>query len=159
MQRLNITEAGLVLIKNFEGLFLEAYDDSNNKILKPGDFCRGTLSIGYGSTKGKIYAGMKINEQQAEEMLCCELEDIQNEVWNRVKSATINANQWDALVSLCYNVGASALDQGRTIRRCLILKDYQAAADGFLLWNKVNGVPSDGLTRRRKAERELFLKK
>lgn len=158
MQRPNISETGLSLIKNFEGLFMYAYDDSNNKILKPGEACIGTITIGYGCTKGNIYPGMKITDALAEEMLKAELAETQDAVWNRVKNIKLSAHQWDALVSLCYNVGVGAIDQGRTIRRCLSLGDYQGAADGFLLWNKVDGVVWEGLTRRRKAERELFLK-
>ncbi|MNQ87056.1 Lysozyme RrrD [compost metagenome] len=64
--------------------------------------------------------------------------------------------QFDALVSFTYNLGINAL-KGSTLLRKLNSGDYEGAADEFLKWNKAGGKILSGLTRRREAERMLFL--
>lgn len=64
--------------------------------------------------------------------------------------------QFDALVSFCYNLGAKALSTS-TLMRKLNAGDTFGAADEFLRWNKAGGKVLAGLTRRREAERALFL--
>ena len=67
-------------------------------------------------------------------------------------------NQFDALVSLTYNIGENAFKKS-TLLKMLNAGNYQGAADQFLVWNKSNGQVLNGLVRRRKTEREMFLKK
>ena len=73
----------------------------------------------------------------------------------------LNQNQFDTLVSFCYNVGIGAFT-GSTLRRKLNNNDFQGAAEEFIVWNKgtINGVKKElpGLTRRRTRERQLFEK-
>ncbi len=68
----------------------------------------------------------------------------------------INDNQFAALVSFAYNVGTAAL-AASTLLKKLNSGDMQAAADQFLKWDHAAGVVLKGLTRRRQAERALFL--
>ena len=68
----------------------------------------------------------------------------------------INQNQFDALVSLCFNIGAGNF-RSSTLLRVLNAGNLMAAADQFLVWDKVAGQVSDGLVRRRAAERALFV--
>lgn len=81
---------------------------------------------------------------------------------NEIKKNRISQNQFDALVSLAYNIGTNAL-QGSSVIRHIKANQMNAAADSFLLWNKgkVKGVRKviKGLTNRREAERKLFLTK
>ncbi|KQD16250.1 lysozyme [Acinetobacter baumannii] len=70
----------------------------------------------------------------------------------------LTQNQFDALVSLAYNIGSGAF-KGSTLLKLLNKGDYKGAADQFLVWNKAGGKVMKGLVRRREAERALFLKK
>ena len=142
------SQKGINLIKQFEGCQLTAYKCP-----------AGVWTIGYGTTgkvDGKeICKGMKISKQKAEQLLKKDLEQFEKSVNNFVK-VSINQNQFDALVSFAYNVGAGAL-KGSTLLKKLNQKDYKGAANEFLKWNKGGGKVLAGLTRRREAERKLFL--
>lgn len=137
------SQRGLSVIKSFEGLRLQAYQDSV-----------GVWTIGYGTTRG-VKAGMKISKDQAERMLLNDVARFEPEV-ERLITAPLNQDQWDALISFTYNLGAANLESS-TLRRLLNAGDYAAAAEQFTRWNKAGGQVLAGLTRRRVAERDLFL--
>lgn len=128
---------GINLIKQFEGCRLTAYKCP-----------AGVWTIGYGHTAG-VKQGQKITQQQADTYLTQDLTVYEKHV-NDLK-LNLNQNQFDALVSFCYNCGAGNL---RTLVRNRTLPQI---ADALLLYNKGAGVVLAGLVRRRKAERELFL--
>lgn len=135
---------GLLLIKSFEGLRLKAYRDAV-----------GIWTIGYGTTRG-VQPGMEISEEQAEAFLQEDLARFEQAIADSVK-VPINDNQFAALVSFTYNVGSGAL-RSSTLLRLLNAKDHvRAIADQFPRWNKAGGRVLAGLTRRRNAERALFL--
>ncbi len=136
-------QEGLKLIKSFEGLYLDAYEDPV-----------GVWTIGWGATKG-VYEGMKITVAQAEKMLQDELEKFEAAVADAVK-VQLNDNQFSALVSFSYNLGAGSLFES-TLLKLLNQGKFQEAADQFPRWNKAGGQPLLGLSRRRRAERALFL--
>jgi GH24 family phage-related lysozyme (muramidase) len=140
-----INQAGLDLIKEFEGLRLDAY-------ICPA----GVPTIGYGTTKG-VKLGDRITTVQAEALLKRDLENFEAAVRSLVK-VPLNSNQFSALVSFAYNVGVGALQQSTLLKR-LNQGDYQGAAQEFLRWNKAGGQALPGLTRRRQVERSLFLRK
>lgn len=137
------SQRGLSLIKSFEGLRLQAYQDSV-----------GVWTIGYGATRG-VKSGMSISKEQAERMLLNDVQRFEAEV-QRLITAPLNQNQWDALMSFTYNLGAGNLESS-TLRRLLNCGDYSGAAEQFPRWNKAGGKVLAGLTRRREAERALFL--
>lgn len=103
---------------------------------------------------------MKITIQEATELL---KNHLQGDLSFLNRSLTVNVNvcQYVALLSFTYNLGRAAF-QRSTLRMKLNRGNYEGAADEFLKWNKarINGVlkPVKGLTNRRFAERELFLK-
>ena len=136
---MNINNYGLELIKSFEGCRLVAYKCP-----------AGVWTIGYGHTAG-VTQGMVITKEQAENMLKSDMKKYEKYVVDNVK-IPLNENQFSALVSFCYNCGVGNL---RTL-----VKNRNAAqiAEAMLLYNKASGKVLAGLTRRRKAERELFLK-
>lgn len=136
-------EAGINLIKNFESLALQSY-------LCPA----GKLSIGYGHTEG-VAPGEQITPQQADELLRQDLSRSERFI-NRLVTVPLNQNQFDALISFCFNVGSGNL-QNSTLLRLLNEGKYNAAAEQFLAWNRMRGQVLEGLTRRREAERNLFL--
>lgn len=135
-------QAGLHLIKTFEGLKLNAY------------LCPAKVwTIGYGTTKG-VEPGMAITAAKAEELLSDDLRRFEDTV-NTSVAVPITQNQFDALVSLAYNIGSGAF-RASTLLRKLNAKDYAGAAEQFPRWNKANRKVLAGLTRRREAERKLF---
>lgn len=142
------SDKGIALIKQFEGCNLTAYQDSV-----------GVWTIGYGWTQpvdGKpIRAGMTIKQETAERLLKTGLVSYESDVSRLVK---VGLTQWqfDALVSFTYNLGARSLSTSTLLRK-LNAGDYAGAADEFLRWNKAGGKVMSGLTRRREAERALFL--
>lgn len=142
------SENGIELLKRFEGLELEAYQD-----------IAGIWTIGYGHTGDDVQPGMKLTEREAEELLRRDLKPREQAVSNAVK-VSLNQNEFDALVSFVYNVGAAAF-RGSTALKRLNRGDRIGAADALTWWNKatVSGVLREvlGLTRRRAAEKALFL--
>jgi GH24 family phage-related lysozyme (muramidase) len=137
---------GLALIKSFEGLRLEKYKDAVGK-----------WTIGYGHL---ILPDEKfphaITEAEAEALLRTDLLMTERGVHKAVTVA-LNQNQFDALVAFTFNLGAGNL-QSSTLLKLLNQGEYAQAADQFLRWNKAGGKVLAGLTRRREAERALFLK-
>lgn len=137
------SQKGIDLIKKFEGCRLEAYRCP-----------AGVWTIGYGHTKG-VQERMKITQAQAEEFLREDLRVYEQAVERCVK-VPLSQNQFDALVSFCYNCGGEAL-RTSTLLRLLNESKYSEAAGQFLRWNKAGGKVLAGLTRRREEERALFL--
>ncbi|ENT8184669.1 lysozyme [Enterobacter hormaechei subsp. xiangfangensis] len=142
------SEKGIALIKQFEGCKLTAYQDSV-----------GVWTIGYGWTQpvdGKpIRAGMTIKQETAERLLKTGLVSYESDV-SRLVKVGLTQGQFDALVSFTYNLGARSLSTSTLLRK-LNAGDYAGAANEFLRWNKAGGKVLNGLTRRREAERALFL--
>ena len=142
------SEKGIALIKQFEGCKLTAYQDSV-----------GVWTIGYGWTQpvdGKpIRARMTIKQETAERLLKTGLVSYESDV-SRLVKVGLTQGQFDALVSFTYNLGARSLSTSALLRK-LNAGDYAGAADEFMHWNKAGGKVLNGLTRRREAERALFL--
>lgn len=145
---MKMSRNGIDLLKRFEGLELEAYQD-----------IAGIWTIGYGHTGNDVKPGMRISEREAEDLLRRDLRS-REDAAERLTNVAINQNEFDALVSFIYNVGIQAYN-GSTARKRLNRNDRLGAADALTWWNKatVGGVlrPVTGLTRRRAAERALFL--
>ena len=141
------SQRGIDLIKQFEGLELEAYQD-----------IAGIWTIGYGHIE-TARPGMRITEREAEALLQRDLKPREQAV-GRIVSVPLNQNEFDALVSFVYNVGIEGFRRS-TARRRLNSGDRVGAADALTWWNKatVGGVLREvtGLTRRRASERALFL--
>jgi lysozyme len=138
--------AGRKFIEGFEGLYLHTYDDGT-----------GVLTIGYGHTSAagapKVLKGQTITEAQADQYLSDDLGKVEVSVNNLVR-VPINQNQYDALVSFQFNTGA--LGKSSVLKK-LNANDFQGAADALLLYNRGGGQVMAGLTRRRQAERTMFL--
>lgn len=152
------SNTGRQLIEQFEGLILSAYDDANDKIVKPGQDYKGTLTIGYGHTSSagapRVTIGQTITKEKADQILASDLSKVEAQVSSLVK-VPLNQNQFDALVSFQFNTGALSRS---TSLKLLNKKDYAGAAQALLAYNRGNGQVLAGLTRRRKAEKDLFLK-
>ena len=141
---MTFNEAGLQLLKNFEGCRLTAYMPTPNDV----------PTIGYGDTEG-VSMGMTITQEEADTRLMNAVTEFSNGVTKLVE-CPLSDNQFSALVCFAYNVGLGALGAS-TLLRLLNAGDDDAAAEQFGRWNKQAGQVLAGLTRRREAERELFL--
>jgi lysozyme len=144
----SINDAGLDLIKSFEGCRLSAYRD-----------VAGIWTIGYGHIRG-VQEGMSITQEQATAFLQQDLENTEGFVVSTTSAVPTTNNQYAAMVSLCFNIGAGNF-QTSSVLRFHLAKDYNSAADAFLLWDKahVDGqlVVVKGLLNRREGEKELYL--
>lgn len=142
---MKINQAGIDLIKSFEGCKLQAYDDP----LHPG-----LITIGYGHTGG-VKLGTSITQEQAEAFLLSDLSSFEASV-SKLVNVSLTSNQFSALVSFAYNLGPRSL-QNSTLLKLLNQGHHSLAADEFLKWTHSNGATIPGLVRRREAERALFL--
>lgn len=129
-------------VKQWEGRELKAYRCS-----------AGVLSIGYGHTKG-VKEGDEISASEAEQLLVEDLTAISDDL-NRLVNVGVTEGQYIALLSLAFNVGASAVKKS-TLLFHLNHKRYDEAAAEFDKWIYAGGKVSEGLKRRRTAERKLF---
>ncbi|MGH2412338.1 MAG: lysozyme, partial [Microcystaceae cyanobacterium] len=114
----------------------------------------GVPTIGYGHTHG-VYLGMIVTRAQAEDFLKQDLSEAESAASQLVK-VPLNDNQFSALVSFVFNLGAGALAQS-TLLRELNAGNYTEAAEQFLRWTRAGGQQLAGLVRRRHTERALFL--
>lgn len=148
-QKYSLSDNGMKLLEQFEGLRLESYLDSAN-----------IYTIGFGSIKypdgSKVRKGDKITKSQAKEYKLHDLKEFENTV-NTSVNVPLSQNQYDSLVSLSYNIGSAAF-KNSTLLKKLNSGDYKGAAEQFLVWDKVNSKKVQGLVNRREAERNLFLK-
>ena len=113
-------------------------------------------SIGYGHHGPEVAVGDRITQDEAERLLVVDLETVADKV-SRLVRVQVSQNQFDALVSLAYNIGLWALEKS-TLLRYLNSGEYGKAASEFKRWNRVRGIPVSGLTARRAKEEALFRK-
>ena len=146
---MKISVAGRELIERNEGLRLEAYPDPASG----GD----PWTIGYGDTGPDVVPGLVITKEEASRRLTERLDrEFGPAVERAIGSAPTTQNQFDAMVSLAYNIGVGGFARSSVVREHVTMH-YQDAADAFLLWNRAAGRVMAGLTRRRGEERELYL--
>lgn len=133
---------GLELIKAHEGLRLTAYTCP-----------AGVWTIGYGHTS-TARQGMTIMRARADQLLALDVVNAENEV--NSLPVQLNQNQFDALVSLVFNIGNGNFRRSTARRLILANPNDRAIAPAIELWNKANGDVLPGLVRRRKEEAELY---
>ena len=139
---------GVDLICGFEGKRLAAYDDGV-----------GGWTIGFGTTvypNGiKVMKGDTCTEAQAKTYMAHDLKKFEATV-NKAVTVQLNQNQFDALVSLAYNIGTNAFSKSTLVKK-LNANDIRGAADQFDVWVNAGGKRMQGLVNRRAKEKALFL--
>ena len=139
------SENGIKFIASWETFQPVPYDDGY-----------GYMTAGFGH---KILAGENfsggVTEEQGYEILSKDLAIAENEV-NRRVTVALYQNEFDALVSLVFNIGTGNF-RSSTLLKMLNQDHKSLAADQFLLWKKSAGKESKGLLKRRVAERDIFL--
>lgn len=146
-----ISERGLKWLRSFEDCRLKAYLD-----------IAGVWTIGWGHTKG-VVPGMTITQADADRLFADDVKNISERYVNALPPyVVLKQYQYDALCFLVFNTGPAAIGKRSTIRNALCSGDFEAAADGFLLWKYVTDkntgkkVVSKALLDRRKLERAYF---
>jgi lysozyme len=137
-----ITKSTLSYVIEEEGKRNKAYKDS-----------KGLWTIGVGhliKPDEQHLITATLTDEEVEELLRNDLKWCSEAVEGAVR-VPLQQAQFDALYSLCFNIGGTAFKNSTVVKR-LNANDYQGAADAILMWNK----PPE-LTKRRKRERELFL--
>ena len=153
--KLDPSGAAYNLIKGEEQLVLYTYDDldPNLRFIQKGDKYRGTLTIGYGHTKG-VKPGQRIDKKKAEKYLKQDVKQAVKAVKKYVK-VKLKQNEFDALVSFAYNVGEGNF-KGSALLKYVNSNDFSGAAKQFDRWIYSKGRKCNGLVRRRRLERQLF---
>lgn len=145
---MKISQKGIDLIKEFEGFSAKMYKDAV-----------GLPTIGYGTlidTKEENYLKTKIiTKQEAEQLLRKDVEIFESSV-NKMITSKINQNQYDAIVCFVYNLGANNFRKSTLLKKININPNDKTIRDEFMKWNKAGGMILKGLTRRRKAEADLY---
>ena len=136
------SEKGKEFIKHFEGCKLEAYQ------------CSGDVwTIGCGHTRG-VEEGDKISKKQADALLSADIEMVETHV-KRLITVDLDQSQWDANVSWCFNLGCGNL-RASTMLQVINSGELDKVSEQIIRWDKVGKKAVAGLTRRRKAEADLF---
>lgn len=145
---MSVSAKGIDLICSFEGLRLTAYDDGV-----------GVWTIGFGTIKYpngvRVKRGDTCTLEQAKSYMKYDLIEFEHTV-NSLAKVLLNQNQFDALVSLTYNIGSGAF-KSSTLLKKLNASDYKGAADQFDVWVNAGGKRMQGLANRRAKEKSLFL--
>jgi len=140
---------GIRLIQEFEGLRLTSYLCS-----------AGVPTIGYGATYyhdgSKVKLGQTITKEQASQMLVDHLKEFEGSVTGLLNKTKVNQNQFDALVSLNYNIGPTNLAISQLLRFVKLNPNDPRIAAEFAKWNRAGGNVVTGLVRRRKKEAQLY---
>ena len=150
---MNISKTGIQLIKDFEGLRLNAYKCS-----------AGVPTIGYGSTFYPDKSNVKMSDvlrdkEEAEILLINTLEDFDIYVSKYTKSVKLTQYQFDALVCFAFNVGLGNLSKSTLLKKVLANPNDTTINIEFVKWNRGGGIVLKGLTKRRQKEAELYFKK
>jgi len=147
---MNVSDECINFVKSFEGFSSTIYKD-----------CVGVSTLGYGMTGKEINGITSISEPQASSML----KELINKSYGSVinndlvsRRVVLNQNQFDAIVSMAYNVGTAGLLSSTLYRNIIAgIRDRPTITTDFQMWDKAGGNTVQGLLRRRTAEAEMFL--
>jgi GH24 family phage-related lysozyme (muramidase) len=144
-----VSDEGIALIANFEGLRLDAYKPVASE---------QWWTIGYGHYGPDVQKGMRITRERALELLRKDVKIAEGAVRNLVR-VSLRQQEYDALVSFAFNVGNGAFGSS-TLLRLLNQRKYRAAGWQFKRWSRDGtGRVLLGLSRRRTAEHKLYRSK
>lgn len=146
---MRISDNGIAFIAEWEGVRLKAYKCS-----------AGVWTIGIGSTRyedgSPVKAGDVLPSEPAAYALFRNTVGQYEGVVNRLAKKPLKQNQFDALVSLAYNIGVGAYAKSTVAKRVANDPADPSIRNGFLMWVKAGGRVVNGLVRRREAEANLY---
>ena len=144
---MKISKQGIALLKHFESYEMKAYTCP-----------AGVWTIGWGFTQingVRVKKGNIITLEEANKELIKQLRTYENVVRKAIMIKKINQSQYDALVSLCYNIGGSSFRRSDIVK-LVNSRNFIGACRIFNLWSSAAKKRSKGLLRRRISERNLF---
>lgn len=144
---MKLSQAGKNLIKSFEGLELKVYPDPATG--------GAPYTAGYGHTGADVKPGMTVTQEMADKWFDSDVARFESGV-SALLTAPTNQQQFDAMASLAYNIGLGNF-KSSTLLKKHNAKCYQCAAGQFPAWNRAAGKVMNGLTRRRNAERAMYM--
>jgi lysozyme len=144
VKKMQISQSGINLIKKFEGCRLTAYHLGSEKY----------YTIGWGHYGADVRAGQKITQAQADALFLKDIQKYVDGVNNGLK-VQVNQSQFDAMVSLCYNIGIGGF-QSSTVCKLVNQHDFKGAGNAFTQYTKSGGKVLPGLVSRRNAEKDFF---
>lgn len=139
----DLTDSTLQTIIGFESFSAKPYPDA------------GGYSIGYGHYMGTAPTMQSVTRAEAYDIFRDDAQTARDAVTATI-SQPMTQNEFDAMVSLAYNIGAAGF-RGSTVARLFNAGNKQGAADAFRMWNKSQGAVNPVLVDRRESERALFL--
>ncbi len=143
---MKLSAKGATFIKGYEQCRLTAYQDSHVPPI---------WTIGWGHTGPEVHEGLIWLQAYADQVFEQKDSLYAQHTVDTLVAVPLSQNQYDALVSLVYNIGAHAFATS-TLLRLLNAGDIGGASGQFMVWNHSGGVVSLGLTRRRMAEEQIF---
>lgn len=142
---------GYKLIQGFEGLRLSAYKDS-----------AGIPTIGYGNITyidgSKVKMGDKITQEKADLLFQYYANKFASQV-DSIITKSVNQNQFNALVSLAYNIGIGAFSKSTLLKKVNVNPNDNTIKNEFMKWVNSGGRKIQGLVNRRAKEASLYLEK
>lgn len=157
---MRISQIGLDLIREFEQCRLTIYHDQAGyptigwgHKLTPSESSSGKIQIG----NVRVYCKPSLTQDQADALFRQDLYSYESTV-NGTVSVDLMQNQFDALISLCFNIGSNAFANSTLLRR-LNQKQFDKIPEQFRRWKYAGGQVSNGLINRREAEVNLWLSK
>lgn len=143
---MKLSQSGADFIQRHEGLRVEAYKDVG-----------GLWTIGYGHLlpQDKDWSGHRITIEEAKQMFAFDVKEAEDAV-NRLVKVPLTQNQFDALVSWTFNLGAGNLEKS-TMLQVLNSGNYEEVPNQIKRWVYVGGELSNGLVNRRQDEANLFV--
>ena len=144
---MKLSQRGIDFIKQFEGYSEKAYPDPATG--------GAPYTAGYGHTGSDVKPGMTVTQAMADAWFDKDVEKFESGV-SALLTAPTTQPQFDAMVSLAYNIGLGNFGKSTLLKKHNA-KCYQCAAGQFPLWNRAAGKVMNGLTRRRNAERDVYM--
>lgn len=144
---MNVSEDGIRAMQHHEGFSLKAYPDPATG----GD----PWTIGYGHTGSEVRKGVVWTKQECDEVFAQDLQKFAIGVSRSIGESITTQDQFDAMVSLAYNVGLANF-RSSTLLKKHKASDYAGAEAQFARWNKAAGKVMKGLTTRRAAEAKMY---
>lgn len=146
---MKVSQNGKEFIMKHEGVRLKAY------------LCPAKVpTIGWGNTlyenSTKVKMGDEISLDKAKELFSAIITKFEKSVLSALKGGVVTQNQFDALVSFTYNLGAGNLNKSTLLKKVIAHPNDLTIRDEFMKWNKAGGKVLSGLTKRRAQEADLY---
>lgn len=153
-----MTRRGIDFLMEQEGERLYAYDDATGKRVNPGDIVKGVLTIGVGHTGPDVYKGQTITRDESRALFDKDTdwaEEVVDKNMVGPNGEKPNDNQFNACVSLAFNIGKAAFASSSVVRNWKAGK-FKEAGDAIGLWNRDKFGVNSALVARRARETAIF---